>query len=362
MKVCIFTIVIVFVFSTLSFAQSNKDSIKLFPVFVKGKYGYINTNGEMVIKPQFDKAHKFHSGLALVEIEAKNISNTPGRFDYILGKQGYIDQTGKFIIEAGKYNLANDFSEGLAGVGINNCKKKYCHGYIDTTGKLVIQPLFQTVGEFHQGTADVRMLDDKWGVIDKKGNFIIPPIYDGTLPFYEGIGIGLKINNKQKSPFEQKLSDFEAAFYDRNGKILARPKYLVFGWFTEGLVSIITEKGTGFIDKLGKIIIEPKFEKVFGFSEGLCPVQVNKKWGYIDKTGMTIIEPQFKQAFIFSDGIAKVLIDGKFGFIDKTGKVTIEPQSWDVSDFEDGLAFVRQNSTSGYIDKTGNFIWKSEDE
>ncbi len=49
--------------ASVSYAQA--DSV-LFPARVGEQYGYINSQGQMVIKPQFDTAEKFHDGLALV--------------------------------------------------------------------------------------------------------------------------------------------------------------------------------------------------------------------------------------------------------------------------------------------------------
>jgi len=38
-------------------------------------------------------------------------------------------------------------------------------GYIDTTGKLVIQPQYDTVSDFSESLAAVK-IGDKWGYID----------------------------------------------------------------------------------------------------------------------------------------------------------------------------------------------------
>ena len=363
MKATILIFVIALILHLPNFAQINEKSETLYPVFVNGKYGYVNSHGEIVIKPQFDKANKFQNGLGLVTIEAKNISDTPGHYDYIMGKQGYVDKTGKFVIPPGKYYLAEDFSEGLAGVGVNDCKKDYCYGYIDTTGKVVIEPQFQTVGEFHEGTADVRMPNDKWGVIDKTGKFIIPPIYDGVFPFFESVGIALIDSNpKNLKLSEMKVSKVQSLFFDKKGRIIARVPFLVFGVFGEGLVTFITEKGMGFVDKTGKIVIEPIFRSAFRFSEGLCPARIEKKWGYIDKTGKFIIEPIYDQAFEFSNGLARVMLNGKTGFVDKTGKFIIQPQAWDISNFENELAFFRNGYISGYLDKSGEVVWQNKDK
>src|SRR3990172_11387560 len=43
---------------------SKKPSRELFPIEVDGRFGYINKSGQIVIKPQFDRAQDFSDGLA----------------------------------------------------------------------------------------------------------------------------------------------------------------------------------------------------------------------------------------------------------------------------------------------------------
>jgi hypothetical protein len=128
----------------------------LFPV-TKGKVGYINKDGEIVIKPQFDSGTFFHEGLARIKIG---------------DKWGYIDKAGEIAISPqfkshkSRYNdlktYPGVFSEGLASVGATGKM-----GYIDKTGRFVIKPQFDFVRGFSEGLAVVSIAD-KWGFIDKK--------------------------------------------------------------------------------------------------------------------------------------------------------------------------------------------------
>src|SRR4030042_1078127 len=93
----------------------------LYPIVQKGKWGYIDKSGTIVITPQFDKVRFFSDSLAVVRIGVK---------------WGYIDTSGKIVITP-KFDLAMNFKDGLAVVQIGD---KW--GYIDKSGKYVITPQF----------------------------------------------------------------------------------------------------------------------------------------------------------------------------------------------------------------------------
>ena len=65
-------------------------------------------------------------------------------------KYGFIDKSGKVVIEP-QFDDAEDFSEGLAQVG-----KDGKWGFIDKSGKVVIEPQYDYVGDFSEGLAKVR--------------------------------------------------------------------------------------------------------------------------------------------------------------------------------------------------------------
>jgi hypothetical protein len=64
------------------------------------RVGFIDTDGRVVIEPQFERAQGFSEGRAAVRID---------------GKWGYTDVAGKLVVPA-RYTQAEPFSEGLAAV------------------------------------------------------------------------------------------------------------------------------------------------------------------------------------------------------------------------------------------------------
>jgi hypothetical protein len=86
------------------------------------KIGYLNTEGEWSIKPQFDEALDFSEGLAAV--------NRGGKC-HMGGKWGYIDRDGTLVVPF-QYDYAGQFSNGYACVEEAEQWK-----LIDKTGKAV---------------------------------------------------------------------------------------------------------------------------------------------------------------------------------------------------------------------------------
>lgn len=85
------------------------------------------------------------------------------------GKSGYIDEKGKLVISL-IFDGAGDFSEGLAPVKVNDQ-----WGYIDENGKIVIAPRFSRAYEFSESLARVQVEDDKYGM-HASGALLIEPV------------------------------------------------------------------------------------------------------------------------------------------------------------------------------------------
>lgn len=85
---------------------------------------------------------------------------------YNKGKYGYFDADGKLIIDY-KFEYAEDFSDGLASVSTDG---DY-YGVIDTNGNYVIEEKFRNKpGLFSNGYAAIKKVNNRYAIIDKKGS------------------------------------------------------------------------------------------------------------------------------------------------------------------------------------------------
>ncbi|MDH6308617.1 hypothetical protein M2451_000928 [Dysgonomonas sp. PFB1-18] len=144
-------------------ANINKE---LIPVRVDGKWGYADSQDNIVIPCQYDYACFFESGIAQVRLN---------------DKWGIIDQRNRFKIPC-IYSLIVPFADGRFKVYLNNKS-----GVLDGDGKEVIPVIYDHIGPLEDNMAKIK-LGDKIGYITRD-EVVIPAIYthlyeDGDTYFF----------------------------------------------------------------------------------------------------------------------------------------------------------------------------------
>jgi hypothetical protein len=384
----------------------------IFVVQGDGKLGLVNRKGEIAAAPRFDEIF-LAGGMAscllpskkwvFVDIETQR--RVPGEFfspEPIPGRHqgdapefaeglarvglappgwGFIDRKGIMLIQA-KFGAAGGFAEGLAPVSPNAppisllspetmsglagqdlqplpmpiSEQKW--GFVDQQGNVVIPPQFETTAGFAEGLAPVQQ-EGKWGAINNKGEFVIPLQDLGEIAgFREGL-----------AKFASKHGwDFPFGYLDLKGRQVIPPQFSVAGDFSEGLAYASKDhplqlKKYGYIDRQGQFVIPPGFELAGDFAEGLAAVRSGKSFGYIDKTGKMVISPQFDYAGKFSQGLAPVSREDRYGYIDKTGKIVIPLEFFWACEFSEDRALVQvaappagKRGKFAFIDQSGKII------
>ncbi|MBP3520569.1 MAG: WG repeat-containing protein [Oscillospiraceae bacterium] len=150
-----------------------------------GLDGYINKWNETVIPFRYSYAGSFSDGAAIIVVPSGKYWSNGESIDYY----GIIDKTGKEIVPTGKYYIMElKFSEGFIPVRDEKSKK---WGFVDTMGREVIPCRYDNANEFSNGLAAVAIDDGekdslgtplyKWGFVDKTGKEIVPCAYPNFL-------------------------------------------------------------------------------------------------------------------------------------------------------------------------------------
>lgn len=193
---------------------------------------------------------------------------------YLDGKYGFLDANGEIAIPA-KYVQVSDYSEGLAAVAIWDANQSLW-GFIDREGNTIIEHKFSNKpSDFHEGFTVVRKKDQTYCYIDKSGN-ILADGFSAASRFFHGYAI---VENHPKSKLAYVLNtkgEIIAHTYCHNSNI----KYYGIDYFAGGRI-IYSPKGE-ILDKF-EVLDDLKF------NEGISICTKDKKKGYINDKGEWVI-------------------------------------------------------------------------
>jgi hypothetical protein len=283
-----------------------------------GKFGFIDTTGNLVIPLNFDDAWDFDNGYTTVKKDTKF---------------GYIDKKGNTEDWYDKISAFDGTYKGLAFV-----TKDGLTSLIDRQGQRICN-WYQEMGKYASGMIVVKR-DSKWGYINESWKEIIPAAFDDAWDF-EGNFAMVKNNNL-------------FAYINKQGKLTPDVWFLEIGNFTGGIAYVKSKQGWGLIDENRKLLTGYEwYDQIDDFGgNGLAFVTRNGQVSLINKAGSRIAD-WFEFIGPFVEGLARVQKFGHWGYIDMNYQVAISPSFDETWDFSDGFAMVKQGFEYAYINKYG---------
>lgn len=200
--------------------------------------GLIDETGKFVIEPRYDQID-YRNGFDLwvaTDSTAKSRSDHGSPAPVRL-----VDRDGRFVSTEG-FDRTGPASEGLIEV----CRADKC-GFADRSGKLVVPMQFKTVGDFSEGLAYASLDGEKYGFIDHSGKFVIEPRFDGRG--------GPDDENYVAGSFADGVASVGCGgywgFIDKKGAWVMPPLYRHAGEFANGFAEALLKTGRGHIRRNG---------------------------------------------------------------------------------------------------------------
>lgn len=264
-KISLFSLILIV--TTLCNTSCNRHRIQLQPLYEieeNGLYGFIDSLGNKKIDTKYLSVSEFYDNGLAVAIVDTIYRNTYGeaftdnkkirsRFFYI--KYGYINQNGDFVIKPDlirkinvkdsvfydskrlfdllRYDSSYFFEDGLAGYQdtLTNL-----YGFIDTLGRIKIEPIYNEVRNFSEGCAPVCKynknaqfpLEISWGFIDTNNKKITDMKYRKLSWMSKGRAFGY---------YEAEDSEHSSCYYtvvdflDANGHVIRNDLFPIFHYY-----------------------------------------------------------------------------------------------------------------------------------
>ncbi len=291
-----------------------------------------------------------------------------------VGCAGFIDETGKLVIQP-QWDFALPFQNGFSQI----CKNKFW-GFINKAGAIISDPQWTHVRDFENGYSEVSK-NNQNALLDCNGNIVSdlirPQRYKAKHVFREGQWKFADANGEILEDWEyvESFSEGFAAirigerygFINQQGEVVVRPEWDCAMSFSEGLAFVRRDGKWGFIDTSGKIAIPCQWPDPGDgqFKDGFCCIGIYQnetiQYGYINREGIVVVTPQWDFACPFSEGLGCVQRDWKRGFVDCHDHINIELQYDFAAYFIGGLAFVLSGTKWGFINRSDEivvpFLW-----
>lgn len=234
-------------------------------------------------------------------------------------------------------------------------------GFTDDSGEWIIQPQYTEVEEFYDGPYAFVKLKGKWGLIDQKGNAILPFSYDkiANLDYGEDELYSVSKNKLYGMVSRKKGKEIVSCTYENNfyfddsiiseldavaivyknkkaGLLSMEGKEIVPCLYDGGKKPFTTldydafylvrqNKKAGVINSLGGLVVQCVYDdiKISDSESLLFEVQKNGKYGYCSIEGKEIIAPIYDKAFYYEGDFSLAKLKGNYGVINRKGETVV---------------------------------------
>lgn len=339
--------------ATIRFEAEYADSFRngLARIKKDGKFGFINTKGEIVLPFVFDSAGYPGDDAVYVEMggfrgyvnyEGKQLFAASGwasEFDNgyaILGKEKLVDINGKTIFASNDtlYTMA----EGMISFIVRG-QSDFKLGYYDLAGNVTIPAQFERVSVFRDGVARV-VSNGRVFYIDKNGQELI----DG------GTGSG----SDERIAFLNLMKGFVAE--PVTGLVYIDPE--VAGYYTAAGSNAFS-RNTPYIRTTPQF--GDKEDSIVDYSEGIAAVYdgeityrkpTGDYWYFVDLNGQPITTDKYSAVGPFAQGVAPACKNQACFYINKNGRQSMRVGEKAFSFSKEGFSLIQTKKKFGYVKRS----------
>jgi WG repeat protein len=337
---------------------------RIFPICVRARFGFIDRIGKIIVPPTLGMIDETIGTLTKVWVldpvppgEEKTAPRT--------GRAGFIDTRGRLAVEP-IYEDAHPFSEGLAAV-----KREGKWGYVDGVGRVRIPLRFERANAFSEGLALVgdeagqRFIDASGRtVVDlarvrwRRGGIELPVQADGS--FVDGLA-AVRVVLRGETP------DVLVGFADRQGRLVIEPAFTYAYGFHGGFASVQVAcpgasggRCQGIIRRDGSWVVPPRDglvshleDGLAGFTERVGPQMLH---GFLGERGQVVISPRYEHSCLwFREGLCQTKVGRRWAYVDRSGAevLVLPPDTTYADQFSEGIAKVQAGPAVRYVLRDG---------
>lgn len=225
----------------------------------QGKFGLINTSGELMIP---------------VIYENLSYEGFVGKYLFLFKKgesHGFVSAEGEevFVSEANVLSLVGNKVV---------VEKKGKQGLYDLAGEEIFRMKYDEVKTFDGVSSHIGLRRKSWALARTDGSLLTEYVYNEIKALQEyfvvrdNVGYGVLNNGGEKlgELVYDEVSSFDGKYFSvaKSGKI-------------------------GYLDRRGRLVVKPTFDEVKSFIDDLAVARIEDLWGVINRRGNWVLEPKY---------------------------------------------------------------------
>jgi hypothetical protein len=174
-------------------------------------------------------------------------------------------------------------------------------GLINADGEIVVQPVYQAIGDFKASGYAVMQRNGGVGVLDPAGNELLPPRFEDV-------------------------------------KVL-----------TARLITVMEQGRWRVVNDKGQTVLENGYDQLKVLNEGLLAFQENQKWGLVNDKGHLVADSRFDQVEWTSTCLVLTTLEGRQGLLSASGQVLLSPRYDEIRFLSDQVVVLKQGQKLGFF-------------
>jgi hypothetical protein len=395
----IFAFLIALLFSEMMLAQN----IQLLPVVVGGKYGFIDTKGNLVLEPKYDYVFDFgrnnfsvvsmNGRYGVIDIDGNEIiacrEDSIKIIDSVFAIKkddlwGLMDYRGKAITNFQYEELEAD------GNGFFKFRSNEMYGILSQQGKVIVSPEYDHFS--FRGNLIYTYSNNYIGLYDIQGKKYLDAVNDeiiwkyNNIVFYEKngkMGYASLLSGKVIPAVWDEISLLDPYNYSsvaqrnyevivsHNGKqglylscndsLCLDPKYEGFSICTPGYITFKEAEKTGLISLRGKLIFKPVYDDIEYLGGGYFRISQDNKSGIADTLGHILVSPKYSNIFYLQQddnnrGLFSFISNAKAGLIRSDSVELAKPEYSSIESLSSGFLVAKVGAKCGILGYDGKLL------
>ncbi|MDA0193833.1 MAG: WG repeat-containing protein [Bacteroidetes bacterium] len=325
----------------------------LMPAKKNGYWGYVDFSGHVAIAFKYDHSSSFKDGRARVNYLGNyGIINSAGQWVVnpeheqieVINKDLFISRRAErsdIINSAGKVVYQTYHALEAHSLGVKEVTSSGKYGLINEKGERILAPEFDYISDLKDDQLMIVNRDDDWGVVDRKGSFIINMTdeYQEIRDFSEDFLVIKK--------------DDRYGFIDLNGKLRIANRYDDVQTFNDGQAAVKILGNWGFIDRLERLSIQPRYDRIGVFINQVAIVKEDGNFGLINRDDEDLIDIVYDSIWTLSSGSYMIKQNGQYGLVSSNGTMRINPKYDYLEENDNGFVIIEKRKKTGVLNSMG---------